>query len=130
MSEWRRFGRSIRCAAEGIFHTIKTQRNMQIHVVAAVLALLASWWLQIPVSDLLLVFAAIALVWMMELANTAIEAVVDLVSPEWNAKAKIAKDASAGAALVAAILSVMIGIAVFGPPLYQKWLSWNMFGNG
>ena len=120
MSEWRRFGRSLRFALQGIVHTVRTQRNMQIHVAAAVIVLAASWWLQIPRSDLLLVFAAIALVWMMELVNTAIEAVVDLASPDWHAKAKAAKDACAGAVLVAAFLAVLIGIAVLGPPLYQK----------
>lgn len=121
MNEWRRFGRSVRCAVQGVVHTVKTQRNMQIHVAAALIVLAAAWWLQIPRSDLLLVFAAIGLVLMMELANTAIEAVVDLLSPEWHAKAKVAKDASAAAVLVAAILSVLIGIAVFGPPLWHKW---------
>lgn len=121
MNEWRRFGRSVLCAVQGVVHTVKTQRNMQIHVAAALIVLAAAWWLQIPRSDLLLVFAAIGLVLMMELANTAIEAVVDLLSPEWHAKAKVAKDASAAAVLVAAILSVLIGIAVFGPSLWHKW---------
>lgn len=103
---------------------------MQIHIVAAVLALAASWWLQIPPLHLILVLLAIALVWSLELVNTAIEAVVDLLSPDWHIKAKIAKDAAAGAVLVAAIFSVGVGIAVFGPPLYQKWVGWNLFGNG
>ena len=124
MKEWRRLVRSFSYALQGIVHTVKTQRNMQIHVAAATLVLAAAWWLQIPRSDVLLVFFSIGLVFSLELMNTAVEAVVDLASPEWHAKAKIAKDASAGAVLVAAILSVGIGIMVFGPPLLDKMTGW------
>ncbi|WP_312117352.1 diacylglycerol kinase family protein [Brevibacillus reuszeri] len=124
MKEWRRLVRSFSYALQGIVHTVKTQRNMQIHVAAATLVLAAVWWLQIPRSDVLLVFFSIGLVFSLELLNTAVEAVVDLVSPEWQAKAKIAKDASAGAVLVAAILSVGIGITIFGPPLLEKITDW------
>ncbi|MCM3079168.1 MULTISPECIES: diacylglycerol kinase family protein [Brevibacillus] len=120
MKEWHRFVRSFSCAIEGIAYTVKTQRNMQIHLVAAVLALVASWWLDISRNDTLLVFFAIALVFALEIVNTAIEAAVDIASPDWHAKAKIAKDAAAGAVLVAACLAVLIGIAVFGPPLFHK----------
>jgi undecaprenol kinase len=120
LKEWRRLMRSFTYAIEGIVYTVETQRNMQIHIVAAVIALVAAWWLEISRSDFLLVFFAITLVFALEIVNTAIEAVVDLASPDWHAKAKIAKDAGAGAVLVAAILSAVIGILVFGPPLYQK----------
>ena len=124
MKEWRRLVRSFSYALQGIVYTVKTQRNMQIHVAAATLVLAAAWWLQIPRSDVLLVFFSIGLVFSLELMNTAVEAVVDLASPEWHTKAKIAKDASAGAVLVAAILSVGIGIMVFGPPLLEKMTGW------
>ncbi|EJL47207.1 diacylglycerol kinase [Brevibacillus agri] len=120
MKEFRRMAKSFGYALQGIGHTVKTQRNMQIHVAAAVIVLAAAWWLHIPRSDVLLVFFSIGLVFSLELANTAVEAVVDLASPDWHEKAKIAKDACAGAVLVAAILSVIIGMAVFGPPLLQK----------
>lgn len=124
MKEWRRLVRSFSYALQGIVYTVKTQRNMQIHVAAATLVLAAAWWLQIPRSDVLLVFFSIGLVFSLELMNTAVEAAVDLASPEWHAKAKIAKDASAGAVLVAAILSVGIGVMVFGPPLLEKMTDW------
>ncbi|MGG4497426.1 diacylglycerol kinase family protein [Brevibacillus reuszeri] len=124
MKEWRRLVRSFSYALQGIVHTVKTQRNMQIHVAAATLVLAAAWWLQIPRSDVLLVFFSIGLVFSLELLNTAVEAVVDLVSPKWHAKAKIAKDASAGAVLVSAILSAGIGITIFGPPLLKKIADW------
>ncbi|UKK97875.1 diacylglycerol kinase family protein [Brevibacillus brevis] len=120
MKEWRRLIRSFAYALQGISYTVRTQRNMQIHVAAAIFVLAAAWWLQIPRSDVLLVLFSIGLVFSLELVNTAIEAVVDLASPEWHAKAKIAKDVGAGAVLVAAILSLIIGVLVFGQPLLQK----------
>ncbi|CAI8737925.1 diacylglycerol kinase family protein [Brevibacillus sp. NPDC058079] len=120
MKEWRRLTRSFTYALQGISYTVRTQRNMQIHVAAAIVVLAAAWWLQIPRSDVLLVLFSIGLVFSLELVNTAIEAVVDLASPEWHAKAKIAKDVGAGAVLVAAILSLIIGVLVFGQPLLQK----------
>ncbi|EST56386.1 diacylglycerol kinase [Brevibacillus panacihumi W25] len=122
MKEWRRLARSFGYAIEGIVQTVKTQRNMQIHLVAAILALAAAWWLEIDRVEWIWVLIAITLVLVMELVNTAIEAVVDLVTPDWHAKAKVAKDAAAGAVLAAAILSIAIGIAVFGPPLYEKFV--------
>ncbi|QRG70540.1 diacylglycerol kinase family protein [Brevibacillus choshinensis] len=124
MKEWDRFVRSLSYAIQGIVYTVKTQRNMQIHVAAALIVLAAAWWLQIPRSDVLLVFFSIALVIALELVNTAVEAAVDLASPDWHSKAKIAKDASAGAVLIAALVSVVIGVMIFGPPLYQKMSEW------
>ncbi len=115
-----RFFRSVACAWTGIVHTVKTQRNMRIHAVAAVLALAAAWWLRIPRGDVLLVFFSIALVMSLELVNTAIEAVVDLVTEEWREKAREAKDAAAGAVLIAALLAAVVGLCVFGPPLLAR----------
>ncbi|TQR39413.1 diacylglycerol kinase family protein [Brevibacillus brevis] len=120
MKEWRRLTRSFTYALQGISYTVRTQRNMQIHVAAGIVVLAAAWWLQIPRSDVLLVLFSIGLVFSLELVNTSIEAVVDLASPDWHAKAKIAKDVGAGAVLVAAILSFIIGVIVFGQPLLQK----------
>ncbi|KMZ41592.1 MULTISPECIES: diacylglycerol kinase family protein [Bacillales] len=120
MKEWRRLTRSFTYALQGISYTVRTQRNMQIHVAAAIVVLAAAWWLQIPRSDVLLVLFSIGLVFSLELVNTSIEAVVDLASPEWHVKAKIAKDVAAGAVLVAAILSFIIGVIIFGQPLLQK----------
>lgn len=124
MNQWHRFVRSVTHAWNGIRHVLQTQRNMKIHAVAAVIVLLAAWWLEIPRGDWMLVVFAIGLVLSLETVNTAIEAVVDLVTPERHPLARIAKDASAGAVLLAAITSVVIGLCVFGPPLMAKWEAW------
>jgi len=118
LKEWHRFAKSVSYAWAGIRHTIRTQRNMQIHLVFAVLVIGAMWWLEIPRGDRLLVFFAIGLVFALETLNTAIEAAVDLITTERHPLAKVAKDAAAGAVLIAAITAVLIGLYVFGPPLW------------
>ncbi|MEW9667369.1 diacylglycerol kinase family protein [Ammoniphilus sp. 3BR4] len=119
MGEMKRLVRSFGYALEGIAYTIKTQRNMQIHVGAAILALGASWLLQVTWDRVLLVFFSIFLVLILEIVNTAIEATVDLVTAEFHPLAKIAKDAAAGAVLMAALLSFIVGIYVFSGPLLK-----------
>ncbi|WP_134686908.1 diacylglycerol kinase family protein [Brevibacillus migulae] len=118
MKEWHRFARSVSYAWAGILHTIRTQRNMQIHLTVTVLVLVAMWWLEIPRGDRLLVFFAIGLVLALETFNTAIEAAVDLVTTERHPLAKIAKDAGAGAVLIGVFTAVLIGLYVFVPPLW------------
>ncbi len=117
MKEWRRFAKSCSYAWSGILHTVRTQRNMQIHLAVAILVLIGMWWLEIPRGDRLLVFFAIGLVLALETLNTAIEAAVDLVTKEQHPLAKIAKDAGAGAVLIGVITAVVIGLYVFLPPL-------------
>ena len=119
MGEWTRLIRSFRYAMEGIAYTIKTQRNMQIHVGAATLVLLASWLLDIPWKEVLLVFFSIFLVLILEMVNTAIEATVDLVTDQDHPLAKVAKDVAAGAVLLAAVLSVIVGAYVFLGPILE-----------
>lgn len=117
MNEWQRFFKSVGYAANGIFYTIRTQRNMQIHVCFAVVVVPLSFILPLDMSDVILVLFSVFLVLIAELINTALESAVDLVTQEHRPLAKAAKDAAAGAVLLAAILSVIIGITVLGPPL-------------
>jgi diacylglycerol kinase len=70
------------------------------------------------------IILAIALVWTAEFINTALEAIVDLASPQRNHLAKIGKDVGAAAVLIAALASVLIGLLILGPPLWQKLSPW------
>ena len=85
-----------------------------------VLACLLCWPLGVSPTPVLL---CCALVLSLELVNTALEALSDLISPEWHPLAKLAKDAAAGAVLVGSVVSVVVGAAVFGPPLYRLLLA-------
>ncbi len=104
------------CATCGIAHAFKTQRNMKIHLAVALLALVFGIVLQIETWGWAAIALAIGLVFAFECMNTALEAVVDLVSPEYSELAKHAKDCAAGAVLVCALGAVAVAAVVYVPP--------------
>ncbi|ALP38353.1 diacylglycerol kinase [Paenibacillus sp. IHB B 3084] len=108
---------TFRYAAEGVMYALRTQINMRIHVVMAFLVIAAGLSLRISRLDWLFVSVAIAMVIVAELINTAVEAAIDLISPDIHPLAKAAKDTAAGAVLLAAVFAVIIGIFVFYRPL-------------
>jgi len=112
----RRWLRSAGFAVSGLRHVYRTQANFRIEVWAGVVALGLTLGLRVPPAPVLL---ACALVLGAELLNTAVEAVVDLASPEQHPLAKIAKDAAAGAVLVVSLGALLVGLAVLGPPLLE-----------
>lgn len=111
---------AFRYAFAGWWHVLRTQRNAWIHAAASVLVLLLSAWLELKGSDLALIVVAIGMVWMAEFLNTALEAVVDLASPQQHELARVGKDVGAAAVLIAALCSVVIGLLVLGPPLWAR----------
>jgi undecaprenol kinase len=108
-----RFVTAVRHAWNGFGHAVATQSNMRVHVVAAALVLGAAVWLRVSRESLIALVLAIALVFTFELANTALEAVVDLQSVQRHPLAKAAKDCAAAAVLVAAGAAVVVGVLVF-----------------
>jgi diacylglycerol kinase len=111
---------SFRYAFEGISYVMRTQPNARIHLFTMVIVILVALWLKLTLLDWALLVLAMTIVWTAEFTNTAIEALVDLASPEHHRLAKVAKDVSAGAVLVAAIGSVVVGLLVLAPPLLLK----------
>ena len=102
-------------AFEGIWTGIRNERTMKIHCLAIIFVTLAGTLFQITAVQWCICLLLFALVAALELVNTAIEAVVDLVTEEKKPLAKIAKDTAAGAVLFAAIISVIIGCIIFLP---------------
>ncbi len=114
-------GRAFRYAFAGWWYVIRTQRNAWIHALVSVSVVVVSFWLRISLSDWAVIFLAIALVWIAEFLNTALEAVVDLAShQEHHELAKVGKDVGAAAVLIAAAASILIGLLILGPPLWNK----------
>ena len=107
----RSFGHAFR----GLKVLLQTQHNARIHALATVLAVAAGALLGISPAEWALIALAVVCVWATEALNTSIEFLVDLVSPELHPLAAKAKDVAAGAVLVAAIGSVIVGVLVFGP---------------
>ena len=108
---------SFRFACEGIAHAFTTQRNFKIHAAISAVVLIAGFVLRISSEQWAIVAVTVALVFQAELFNTALEAVVDHVSPEFHALAKVAKDCAAGAVFITAVISVVVGALLFAPPL-------------
>ncbi len=105
----RGFIGSVNCAIEGILWAAKTQRHMLFHLVAAILVLVGAEVLYLSLQEFALLALAITLVLFAELVNTAIEVLVDLVSPEFHPLAQRAKDVAAGAVLLASVGAMILG---------------------
>lgn len=114
------FGQSLGQAWNGIVYAWKTQAHMRFHGFAAVIVLLTAWWLDAAVQEWLLLIYAIGSVITAETLNTALEAAVDVAHPDFHPLAGIAKDVAAGAVLITAIQSVIIGLLILGPKLWDK----------
>ena len=109
--------RSFGFALRGVGFVLRTQHNSWIHLAATVIVVAAGAAFQIAAEDWRWVVLAIALVWVAEILNTAVEHVCNVVQPEFHASVKTAKDVAAGAVLVAAIAAAIIGVLVFWPHL-------------
>lgn len=107
--------KNFKYAFEGIFTGIKEEQNMKVHIVIMILVIIFGIMLKISTIEWIICIVLFGLVISMELINTAIENTVDLVTKEKNEQAKIAKDVAAGAVLVSAIASAIIGLIIFVP---------------
>lgn len=114
---------SFRYAFQGWHHVFRTQQNMWIHGVIATVVFFLALWLRLPAHDWAMLVLTTAMVFAAEFMNTAIEAVVDLASPDKHPLAKIGKDVGAAAVLVAALAAILIGLLILGPPLWLKLIS-------
>jgi diacylglycerol kinase (ATP) len=107
-------------AFRGWWYVIRTQRNAWVHAIVTTFVVVVAFWLRLPLRDWAELLLAIALVWTAEFINTALEAVVDLASPQHHPLAKMGKDVGAAAVLIAALTSVLVGLVILGPPLWEK----------
>lgn len=116
--------RSFRYAFSGWWYVIRTQRNAWIHALISIAVLMVGIWLKLSTQDWAIITLAVAMVWTAEFVNTALEAVVDLASPQQHDLARVGKDVGAAAVLIAATASFIIGLLILGPPLWQEILPW------
>ncbi|MBP0008494.1 MAG: diacylglycerol kinase family protein [Roseofilum sp. SBFL] len=109
---------SFKYAWAGVTYAFRTQRNFRIHVIAGSLVMIVGSLLQVNAVEAAILAVMISLVLVLELLNTALEAVVDLtVEQNYHELAKIAKDCAAGAVLISAIASIIVGIILLLPKL-------------
>jgi len=112
-----KFIRGFGFAFKGLGHAVKTQLNFRVHLVLAVIAIAMGWYLQLSSAEWLWIIFSIGLVLLTELINTAIELLVDLVSPGFNETAGKVKDIAAAAVLVTAFTALLVGAIIFLPKI-------------
>lgn len=111
--------RSFGYAFQGLFHATSHNQNMIIHIVVAILVVVASIIIKVTPFEMAILGIMIILVVLAEMINTAIEEMVDLIIAEHHRQAKIAKDVASGMVLVAAVGSVIVGILIFVPHILK-----------
>lgn len=111
--------RSFVFAFAGIAWMLRTERNAQVHLFVTAIVIVAGFFFRVDVAEWLALILSITFVIAFEAMNSAVEAVVDLASPQLHPLAKRAKDAAAGAVLVAAIGAAAVGCVVFLPKLLR-----------
>ncbi len=119
-----KFWKSLNCAFNGIRKAFQTERNLRFHFFAAIIVTFSGIILSLSILEWVGIVFSIGLVICAELFNTSIEKLVDLVSPQFDKKAGLVKDISAGAVLFAAIISIIIGLIIFLPKIISFLKFW------
>ncbi|WP_321480677.1 diacylglycerol kinase family protein [uncultured Bacteroides sp.] len=119
MNAFNKFLRSFSYATKGIISLLKTERNARIHCAAIILVTIAGFYFRISQVEWISIILCFGMVLAAEAFNTAIEKLVNLVSPEKNPYAGNIKDLAAGGVLICAIAAAIIGLMIFGPYFYQ-----------
>lgn len=106
---------------DGIRQVFHTQQNARIHAVITLVVFLAAWLFDLSRQEWAFLLLVVGFVWAAEIFNTVIEELVDQISPDQNPTAKRIKDISAGAVLVSVMVSILVGLLIFGPRLWT-WI--------
>lgn len=106
-------------AFNGLKEVVKSERNFQIHLVITFIVIIIGLFLDISFIEWAIIVLVIALVFMTEVINSAIERIIDYIKPDIHPAAKAIKDIGAGAVLIAVITSVIIGLTIFLPKVFE-----------
>lgn len=108
-------------AYKGFLYALKTQPNFQIQIIVLVISVATGFYFKIETLEWLVLLLAIGVVISAELFNTAIEKILDFISPEYNKQAGLMKDIAAGAVLFSSIMAAIIGIIIFVPKIIERF---------
>jgi len=111
-------------ALSGLWYALRTQLNMRIHLSVSVAVLALGLYVGLDWTQWAVLVLTIGAVLIAELFNTVAEAALDAATPYYHPLVKIAKDVAAGAVLLTALLSAIVGLLILGPPLYAKLAAW------
>jgi diacylglycerol kinase (ATP) len=115
---------SLRHALAGWLYMLRYQRNTRIQAVFSVLVFVVGLWLGLHPIEWAVLILTITINWLAEFINAALEAAVNLASPEIHPMARVCKDVGAAAVLLAAVAGLIIGVLIMGPPLLERVAPW------
>jgi undecaprenol kinase/diacylglycerol kinase (ATP) len=118
-------GASFGYALSGLWYAVRTQLNMRIHLSVTVAVLVLGLYVKLDWVQWAVLILTIGAVLIAEMFNTVAEAALDATTPYYHPLIKIAKDVAAGAVLLTALLSVLVGLLILGPPLWLKLAAWT-----
>lgn len=122
MKKAKNLRESFSFAWRGFCHCFASERNFRIHLVFGVAILFIALFLDVSLTEFAILLLLIAVVITSEMFNTAIENIIDLISPEYHPLAKVIKDVAAGAVFFVCVIAALIGIVIFVPHLYQFFI--------
>jgi diacylglycerol kinase (ATP) len=112
---------SLGYALAGWLYMLRRQKNTRIQAFASVAIMLFALWLQIDFVRWAILILTITMVWMAEFMNAAVEAVINIVSPDYHPMAKVGKDVAAAAVLLGVVAAILVGLLILGPALLAKF---------
>lgn len=107
------FLKSVRCSFNGLAHALKTERNFKLQVIAAISILLVGLEAKLSKTEWCILLLTVGLVLCMELVNTCIEKIMDLVHPNYSVKVKVIKDLAAGVVMLSSLIAIAVGVLLF-----------------
>ena len=119
--KFKKFARSFKYAGRGLVHLIQTEQNAQVHLLATVLLGALALYFKLSATESAVLFFAVVLVFAIEIINTAVEKLLDIVHPEHHSQIAFIKDALAGSVLIAAVIAFVVAVALFWPHI-KLWL--------
>ena len=111
---------SFRYALAGLSYALRTQRNTRVHLTVSTAVVALGVWMGLTATQWAVLALTIGSVLVSEMLNTVAETLVDLVSPGYHPLARVIKDVTAGAVLLTSVVSVVVGLLVLGPPLWER----------
>ena len=118
MIKIKRLAKSFLYAIRGLIKTFKEEQNFQIHIFAAIIVVLAGWYFNVNKYEWIILVLIIGLVMLMEIANSAVERITDVLKPRMNNYVKEIKDITAAGVLVASVVAVIAGLIIFWPYVF------------
>jgi diacylglycerol kinase len=122
MNRIKQLAKSISCAMRGLVHVFRNEKNFQNELIIAFIVILAMVYFEVTRTETVALVIVIAGVLIMELLNTVVERVVDILKPRIHPYARLIKDLMAAVVLISAIFAVVIGFIIFLPYIFALWI--------